>query len=345
MAPTRRRCPRRRRPSKPPMRPLRRQGDRAGPHDRRGHSGAAGVRDRHRRLPPVPSHGQRVATGSSSEVRRVARLEARRAGVRRRDASAAGVGALRRAGQHARHDGHSAESRPDRKLRADDRARARRPGFAVDTWVRFWRMFADIVLDLDRGARGRRETPQSERSRRHREPSRRSSRRVLRACRRAGERRRRRSAGQLSRHCGCLPVLGQPAGQGLPTAPRHPRRPRHRSHGAGHGVRQRRRSGSGVAFTRNPNTGRASCTANTSPAGRARTWSPARTVPSSSPTQRMERVPLAAEQDRRPRGALSRRGRHRVHRRGRTPLSAAGAARETHGGRPVRIAVDMVARA
>ena len=58
-------------------------------------------------------------------------------------------GALRSSGQHARHYGHRPKPRTDGALGVRIAAVSRGPRFALDTWLRFWRMFFDTVLGLD----------------------------------------------------------------------------------------------------------------------------------------------------------------------------------------------------
>ena len=64
--------------------------------------------------------------------------------------AAAGLGALRRARLDARHDGHRAQSRPQRRDRA--RASAQATGderFAWDSYRRFIQMYGDVVLGVE----------------------------------------------------------------------------------------------------------------------------------------------------------------------------------------------------
>ena len=70
--------------------------------------------------------------------------------------SAAGLGALRRPRLHARHDGHGAQSGPQRR---DRRAMARQASgderFAYDSYRRFIQMYGDVVLGVDHGITSR----------------------------------------------------------------------------------------------------------------------------------------------------------------------------------------------
>ena len=66
-----------------------------------------------------------------------------------RDQSAAGLGALRRARLDARHDGHGAQSRPQRRDRRGAGRAVRRPRFAYDSYRRFITMYSDVVLGVE----------------------------------------------------------------------------------------------------------------------------------------------------------------------------------------------------
>ena len=188
-----------------------------------------------RRWDDEPRFATRIATAGGGDGRV----------LRRRRASAARLRALRRRGQHARHDGHHSQSRPDGAFGARARAGPGGPRFALDTWMRFWRMFIDTVLDLDptelaEAARDpeTRALASAYRKRRSTRSSRRSSSHVARA----GRARPRRSDGAArTRDRGGVPILGQPARQGLSAASRHFRRPRDGRHDSGDGVRQRGR--------------------------------------------------------------------------------------------------------
>ena len=75
--------------------------------------------------------------------------EGRRREVRRQAQAAAGLGALRRARVDAGHDGHGAQSRPQRRDRQGLGDAAGDARFAWDSYRRFIQMYASVVLGVD----------------------------------------------------------------------------------------------------------------------------------------------------------------------------------------------------
>ena len=74
----------------------------------------------------------------------------RRRQVRRCRQPAAGLRALGRARLHARHDGHGAQSRPQRRdRRGAGQAKSGDARFAYDSYRRFIQMYGDVVLGVD----------------------------------------------------------------------------------------------------------------------------------------------------------------------------------------------------
>ena len=96
-------------------------------------AGAAGLHHHHRGLHPLLRQRQEISEGAREAGRRRPRpyREDHRAAVRRRGQSAAGFGALRRAGLDARHDGYGAQPRPQRRHRRGAGEAVRRPALRV----------------------------------------------------------------------------------------------------------------------------------------------------------------------------------------------------------------------
>ena len=69
--------------------------------------------------------------------------------IRRRRKSAAGLGALRRARLDAGHDGHGAQSRPQRRDGRGAGGKIRRPALRLDSYRRFITMYSDVVLGIE----------------------------------------------------------------------------------------------------------------------------------------------------------------------------------------------------
>ncbi len=108
--------------------PARRQGRRPGRDDQPRHPGTARLHDHHRGLhrllrerPPVPRRPRRAGAR-----RRRLRREPAGAALRRPREAAARLRALRRPRLDARHDGHRAQPRPERRRRRGPGARDRR---------------------------------------------------------------------------------------------------------------------------------------------------------------------------------------------------------------------------
>ena len=160
--------------------------------------------------------------------------------------SAAGLGPLRRARVDARHDGHGAQPRPERRDRRGPRRGRRRSALRLG-------LLSPLHPDV-RPRRARRRPPpvrgdhRARQARRRRDRGHRTDRAGLAARRRRlqgdGPRGNRQavpagSAGAaLGRHRRGVRQLDEPARHHLSPAARHPRRLGHRGQRAGDGVRQ-----------------------------------------------------------------------------------------------------------